>query len=182
MSTSWGNFPGSGRGDPRNGVPPWMWPVVIDARQRDVTPAQPPKPPPTPIRIGDTERDEAVSALGDHFAAGRLSREELDERIDLAVQAKFSTDLEPLFADLPKTAAEPIRSAPGAGRAQRPPSPLFLLFPLMVIGLVVTAIAINAPWLVWGLVWFFVLSRFWGRRWAGHQHAAHRPGPPMRRF
>jgi hypothetical protein len=154
-----------------------MWPVVIDARQRDVTPAT----PPTPIRIGDTERDEAVSALGDHFAAGRLSREELDERIDQAVQAKFSTDLEPLFADLPKAAAEPIRSGPGAGRTQRAPSPLFLLFPLMVIGLVVTAIAINAPWLVWGLVWFFVLSRFWGRRWAGH-HPAHRPGPPMRRF
>ena len=52
----------------------------------------------------------------------------------------------------------------------------------MMIGLVVTAIAINAPWLVWGLVWFFVLSRFWGRRWAGHHHPAHRPGPPMRRF
>jgi hypothetical protein len=159
-----------------------MWPVVIDARQRDVAPAQPRTAPPVPIRIGDTERDEAVSALGDHFAAGRLTREELDERIDQAVQAKFSTDLEPLFADLPKAVAEPLRSDPGAGRAQRPPSPLFLLFPLMMIGLVVTAIAVNAPWLVWGLVWFFVLSRFWGRRWAGHQHAAHRPGPPMRRF
>ncbi len=182
MSTSWGNFPGSGRGDPRNGVPPWMWPVVIDARQRDVAPAQPRTAPPVPIRIWDTERDEAVSALGDHFAAGRLTREELDERIDQAVQAKFSTDLEPLFADLPKAVAEPLRSDPGAVRAQRPPSPLFLLFPLMMIGLVVTAIAVNAPWLVWGLVWFFVLSRFWGRRWAGHQHAAHRPGPPMRRF
>jgi len=155
-----------------------MWPVVIDARQREAAPAT----PSTPIRIGDTERDEAVSALGDHFAAGRLTREELDERIDQAVQAKFSTDLEPLFADLPKTVREPIRSGPGAGRPQRAPSPLFLLFPLMAIGLVVTAIAINAPWLVWGLVWFFVLTRFWGRRWAGHHHPAQRPGPPMRRF
>jgi len=58
------------------------------------------RPAAGPIRIGDAERDQAVSLLGDHFAAGRLNREELDERIDQAIQAKFSTDLQPLFADL----------------------------------------------------------------------------------
>src|SRR6476660_3589158 len=102
MSTSWGNFPASGRGDPRNGVPPWMWPVVIDARQRESALAT----PPTPIRIGDAERDEAVSALGDRYAARRKPREGLDERNDQTVQAKFSTELKPLFADLPKAARE----------------------------------------------------------------------------
>lgn len=151
-----------------------MWPVVIDARQREATPT-------TPMRIGDTERDEAVSALGDHFAAGRLSREELDERIDQAVQAKFSTDLEPLFADLPKAERQPAGQASG-GRARRQPSPLFLIFPVLVIALVVTAIAINAPWMLWGLIWVALLSRFWGRRWVGPRGPsdwhAHRPGPP----
>src|SRR6478752_7663505 len=119
MSTSWGNPPTWGRGDPRGvdprrGVPPWMWPVVIDGRQREVT-------PPTPIRIGDAERDEAVSALGDHFAAGRLNREELDERIDQAMQAKFTTDLRPLFADLPG-AAEPPAGRPAVQFRATPPA------------------------------------------------------------
>ncbi len=151
-----------------------MWPVVIDARQREVTPA-------TPVRIGDAERDEAVSALGDHFAAGRLTREELDERIDQAVQAKFSTDLEPLFADLPKAEREPARSGPRPGRP-RQGSPLFLILPLMVIGLVLAALALGTPQILWGLVWIAILGRFWGGRWGGgrgpHGPYAHRPGPP----
>ena len=98
--------PSWGRGDPRNGVPPWMWPVVIDARQREPAASR-------QVRIGDAERDQAVSTLGDHFAAGRLTREELDERIDQAMQARFSTDLDPLFDDLPDTATVVPRRAAG---------------------------------------------------------------------
>ncbi len=170
--------PSWGRGDPRNQVPPWLWPVIIDSRP--VT-AETPKPVPVvPTRIGDAERDEAVSALGDHFAAGRLSREELDERIDQAVQAKFSTDLEPLFADLPAPVEQPVRPKSGQGTGQRRPSPLVLLLPLIVIGLVVTAFALSQPWMLWGLVWFVMVSRFWGGRGPGSHH--HRPGPPVRRF
>ncbi len=168
-NTSWG------RGDPRNSVPQWMWPVIIDDRQRESAPAK-------PVRIGDAERDEAVSALGDHFAAGRLGREELDERIDQAMQARFSTDLQPLFDDLPATVQQPAQPQPAQWPGQRPPSPLFLLFPLMAIGLVVTAVAIGAPWMLWGLLWFFMLTRFMGRRWGWPQHHDHRPGPPARRL
>ena len=69
--------------------------------------------PTGPVRIGDAERDSAVSALGDHFAAGRLTREEFDERIDKAMQARFQSDLQPLFADLPGPAVERLRQQAG---------------------------------------------------------------------
>ncbi|QXT63283.1 DUF1707 SHOCT-like domain-containing protein [Tessaracoccus palaemonis] len=53
------------------------------------------------IRIGDAERDEAVSLLQDHHAAGRLSTEEFDDRMGKALEAKVADDLTALFVDLP---------------------------------------------------------------------------------
>jgi uncharacterized membrane protein len=35
-----------------------------------------------PMRASDTERDQAAAALRDHYAAGRLSSDEFDERLD----------------------------------------------------------------------------------------------------
>ena len=132
-----------------------------------------------PIRIGDAERDEAVALLGDHFAAGRLNREELDERIDQAMQAKFGTDLRPLFADLPGT--EPAAGRPAAQFRAGPPAyaaPLFFLGPLLLIGAVVTAIVLSAPWILWVFLWMFMCSGFWGRRrFLNHAHL-HRQRPP----
>jgi hypothetical protein len=53
------------------------------------------------MRIGDQERDGAVSALGEHYAAGRLTKEEYDERSEVAWKARTNSDLAPLFVDLP---------------------------------------------------------------------------------
>jgi hypothetical protein len=43
---------------------------------------------PVPLRIGDADRDRAVAALGDHFAAGRLTADEFDDRSSRAWQAR----------------------------------------------------------------------------------------------
>jgi hypothetical protein len=133
------------------------------------------RPSAGPVRIGDVERDQAVSLLGDHFAAGRLNREELDERIDQAIQAKFSTDLRPLFADLPRT-AEPPAGRPALQFRAAPPAYalLFLLAPLLLIGILVTAIAVGAPWAPWMIFWLFMFSGFWGRRRFHHYPHSHR--------
>jgi hypothetical protein len=126
--------------------------------------------PTGPVRIGDTERDTAVAALGDHFAAGRLTREEFDERIDQAMQARFESDLQPLFADLPGAGAE-RQPATGWPVGVAPRVPVFLWFlPVILVALIVTAIALSAPWMLWGVFWLFILSRFWMRR-------PPRPGP-----
>ena len=67
------------------------------------------------LRIGDEEREAAVAALGEHYAAGRLTKEEYDERAERAFAARTRSQLLPLFADLPR----PVE-APGAARRERP--------------------------------------------------------------
>ena len=53
------------------------------------------------IRIGDTEREEALKVLGVHMSAGRLDLDEYGERSALVTTAKTRRDLVALFADLP---------------------------------------------------------------------------------
>ncbi|WP_084957786.1 DUF1707 SHOCT-like domain-containing protein [Thermoactinospora rubra] len=65
------------------------------------------------LRIGDAERDEAMAALREHFAQGRLTREELDERLDLALSAKTAGELARVTADLPGEYG--LRRLPGPG-------------------------------------------------------------------
>ena len=69
----------------------------------------------TELRIGDADREAAVRALGEHYAAGRLTKEEFDERADPAWAAKTGSALQPLFADLPRAQASHPRR-PGGRR------------------------------------------------------------------
>ena len=134
------------------------------------------RPAAGPVRIGDTERDQAATLLGDHFAAGRLSREELDERIDQAIQAKFSTDLSPLFADLPGTEPAAGRPAVQFRAGPQASAPLLVLAPLLLLGLMVTAIVVGAPWVLWVFFWMFLCSGLGGRRrFRHHAHPHLRP-------
>jgi len=52
-------------------------------------------------RIGDYERDNAVDALRDHMAAGRITPEELDDRLAIVLSAKTQADIDKAFTDLP---------------------------------------------------------------------------------
>jgi hypothetical protein len=54
------------------------------------------------LRIGDVERDVTMTQLREHFAAGRLTLDELSERIDQALAAKTQGHIDGLMADLPK--------------------------------------------------------------------------------
>ncbi|MEU7143138.1 DUF1707 domain-containing protein [Nocardia sp. NPDC046473] len=69
------------------------------------------------IRIGTAEREAAMRRLSDHFAAGRLSVAEFDERSAVVAAALTRGDIAPVFADLPdplvKAAAVPAKSASG---------------------------------------------------------------------
>jgi hypothetical protein len=54
------------------------------------------------LRIGDAERDATMTQLREHFAAGRLTLDEVTERIDLALTAKTRGQIDGLMADLPE--------------------------------------------------------------------------------
>jgi hypothetical protein len=72
------------------------------------------------LRASDRQRDEAADDLREHFAAGRLSQEELDERIDAVYAARTEGELRSLRADLPALPATPAsaRSELAERRAQ----------------------------------------------------------------
>ena len=53
------------------------------------------------IRVSDRDRERATARLRDSFAEGRLTREELDERITAALNARTVGDLRRVTADLP---------------------------------------------------------------------------------
>lgn len=53
------------------------------------------------LRAADTDRDAAAAALGEHYASGRLTGDEHDERITAAWRARTYGDLAALFDDLP---------------------------------------------------------------------------------
>ncbi|ASO21414.1 hypothetical protein FHR81_002385 [Actinoalloteichus hoggarensis] len=53
------------------------------------------------LRIGDAERGQAMQFLGDHFAQGRLTMDEYEERVAAVTLARTGADLVVLFDDLP---------------------------------------------------------------------------------
>jgi hypothetical protein len=75
----------------------------------------------TELRVGDAERDAVAAALHEHFAQGRLTREELDERLTATLSAKTVGDLRAVTRDLPAPPGERGPFEPGAAHRGRGP-------------------------------------------------------------
>lgn len=67
------------------------------------------------IRVGTTEREAAMKALGQHLETGHLDVDEYTERIGRAATARTVADLDNLFLDLPAPSYRP----------QPPPPPVY---------------------------------------------------------
>ena len=78
------------------------------------------------MRVGDRDREQVATALRRHFVQGRLSTDELEERIGATVHARTRRDLAAAMAGLPlgwedlpggvQTAARRVRR--GVGRVR----------------------------------------------------------------
>jgi Domain of unknown function (DUF1707) len=96
------------------------------------------------IRTSDADREKVTASLRDHYAEGRLTHEEFDERVTAALNAKTFGELRRVMADLPgpKLAAyqpkQPSSSARLHSAGYRPPV-MFRrrprVFPLLVLAL-----------------------------------------------
>ena len=53
------------------------------------------------LRVGDADRDAAAAALGEHFAQGRLTLDELNARLDATLTATTHGQLSRAARDLP---------------------------------------------------------------------------------
>jgi Domain of unknown function (DUF1707) len=56
------------------------------------------------VRVSDTEREAVAAQLREHYAQGRLSLDELNERLDRAFASRTRADLDAVTSDLPYTA------------------------------------------------------------------------------
>ncbi|MFL6129139.1 MAG: DUF1707 domain-containing protein [Mycobacteriales bacterium] len=122
------------------------------------------------LRVGDAERYEAATALGEHFATGRLDQAEYDTRVQAAYAGRTRADLQALFTDLPEPA--PFRPATpaaargwDAGRAARDRArggwrPPVVPVLLVLAAFVAVSLALGFP--VFPLL--FLLWFGWGRR------------------
>jgi len=57
------------------------------------------------LRVSDEERERAVREIREHFAAGRLTEEELNERVQAAYSARTVAELRGVHGDLPRLPA-----------------------------------------------------------------------------
>ena len=129
------------------------------------------------LRIGDAEREAAVSVLGDHYAAGRITHDEFDQRSSLAFAARTNADLWPLFRDLPEIGpgsggavrrrtggVTAVPAAPPGSRGRRSwHGPFIAPVVLVVLGLLVLT---HLPWpilLIVGWLWWGRIFRHWSR-------------------
>jgi hypothetical protein len=99
------------------------------------------------LRASDAERERTATLLRDHAAAGRLTPEELDERLGAAYAARTVGELEALAHDLPPAPAP----APARTRPRALDRPGVRERVLHAVGLVVLVnLACNAIWLATG--------------------------------
>ena len=105
------------------------------------------------MRLSDADRDRAVAQMSEYYAAGRLDKDEFDERSDAVWTARTAGDLAPLFADLATPALE--RSgrgdhAPWVRRGWYPVPFLPVLFVLIALTVITHVPFVLLVFLGWG--------------------------------
>lgn len=77
-------------------------------------------PPPDAIRASDEDRERLIDDLRDHAVAGRLTTEELEQRLQATYAARTTAELDTLRRDLPATSRQTALShAARRSRLQR---------------------------------------------------------------
>ena len=114
------------------------------------------------IRVSDADRDRVTGRLREHFAAGRLTQDELDERVSAALNARTFGELRGVLTDLPEPGPVPPRAGPRPQQAppgwmarRRGPRLLPLLALLALLALTLP----GGHWFFWGV--FPFLFFFW---------------------
>jgi hypothetical protein len=150
------------------------------------------------LRVSDADRERVAERLREHFADGRLTADEFDERLSAALNAKTVRDLRGVLTDLPEPATVPAQApntppywagyrGPARRRGPR-------LLPLLVIALLLAVALPSAGWLLFAvlklvligwlvicLLGIFAAARFRRhvrRHWQSAQRSAQQFGQP----
>src|SRR5215469_1381250 len=117
--------------------------------------ATPGNDPSAQMKASDADRDAVLSVLSEHFQAGRLTADELEDRTGRALAARTWGELKNLLQDLP---ASPVgtRIARGAdGAPPQRPIGRRVLVPIAVLACIgiVVAMSAGAAHARWGVLW-----------------------------
>jgi hypothetical protein len=115
------------------------------------------------MRAGDADRQRVVERLGKHFAEGRLTVAEFDERAARAHASVHLDELPALTVDLPAD-PEP-RSRPARQRAGVPGPFIFLIAMFLAWSVVAAVIHGTPPFLALLVLFLLLRHRRWSRRW-----------------
>jgi hypothetical protein len=119
-----------------------------------------------PMKAADVDRDAAVAALSEHFQAGRLTGEELDERTGRALTARTLDELDELTADLP--AIRPAGPAPVVQpRGQGYPLLAPVAVALAALAMAALVLGVGEGRHGWAWWWIIPAGLFIARRLAG---------------
>jgi hypothetical protein len=130
------------------------------------------------IRASDADRDRVAALLREHHAAGRLTTDEVRERLDRALEARTLGDLDALMTDLPhldlslqtRRGAGPGGPAPAwparpAGDLARQDAVLRITaLAVIVTGYCVLGVVFGIWWFPWYLVVLFAMFAMRARR------------------
>jgi len=119
------------------------------------------------MRASDAEREEVAEQLRDHCAAGRLTPEELDDRLEVAYAARVRGDLKKLTDDLPKPGRRKRTLEPQTRQQRKRAEFTHDTFSFLVVG-----VALTALWMVLGEGWFWpaLVLVPWGAALAFHAY------------
>lgn len=126
------------------------------------------------MRASDADRDAVVSALSEHFQAGRLTTDELEERTGRALAARTLGELDELTADLPgprvaqppqpaAQAPQPLPTHPG-WLVYRAPVPIIAVVAALVFVALAVGASVGNHSLLWLLVPAVIIARAGGLR------------------
>ena len=139
--------------------------------------------PSSRLRVSDADRDRAIAELSEHYQAGRLTVDELEDRTGRALQARTAGELAELFTDLPgrpATMTSTVGVTGTTGVTAASPRPAWLpVVPIAIVAVIVLGgflsghpgLTVLIPVLV-----FLVIRRLTGGR-VGVRPGTDRGGP-----
>jgi hypothetical protein len=107
------------------------------------------------VRVGDSEREQVLTRLGQAFTQGYLSIPEYETRLDQALQAQTAGVLNQLLGDLPVSRIaqrDPRRRAARAAAARRGVRihlAAYLATSFLMIGIWLTVAVTTGAWYLW---------------------------------
>jgi uncharacterized protein DUF1707 len=122
----------------------------------------------------DADRDRVVQALQEAYVQGRLTHDELSQRLNSALRARTVEETETLLADLPRPPAprSPLPSA--APIPMRWPVPFVPWWPALIVAVVVL-LGFSGGVHGAGFFWWFIFPAFFWFRGGRRRH--HYRGP-----